>query len=270
MLEFRIARDEDTEAVRALYLRCFDDTPEGAEVFFGGIYSPDICYIAFDGGVLVAMLCMLPTSVNGRKAAYLYAAATDEEYRNCGFMRGLVNYAIATCGAELCVTLPAADGLYDFYKKLGFEELSVNTARLTREDMEKLSAPHDEEELVVGGYCGIRNRVLKRDFLFWDNRHIENAFALAEAYGGKVLRSNRGYALFYENGGVCEVCELICTAENVGFMIADLLSFSGCEEFTFRLSPTQQLFDSKPERFSMVRYYTDYRPVSIYAGLTLE
>ena len=270
MLEFRIAREEDIESVRQLYSRCFSDTPEGTDVFFERIFSPDICYIAFDGGELAAMLCLLPTTINGRRAAYLYAAATREEYRNCGFMRGLVNYAVATCGAELCVALPADDGLYDFYKKLGFVELSVNTARLPRKTLEALAESHGEEELVVGGYCGIRNRVLRRNFLAWGNSHIEGAFALAEAYGGKVIRSNRGYALFYENGEVCEVCELICTKENVGYMLADLLAASNCGTFKFRLSPSQDLFDSEPERFAAVRYYTDYRPEFIYAGLTLE
>ena len=270
MLEFRIAREDDVDSVKALYTRCFNDTEQGTEVFFGRIFSPDICYIAFDGGELVAMLCMLPTSINGRSAAYLYAAATDAEHRNCGFMRGLVNYAIATCGAELCVTLPAEDGLYDFYKKLGFVELSVNVAEKTRTELEALAESYDEEELVVGGYCGIRNRVLRENFLFQNNRYIENAFALAEAYGGKVVRSNRGYALFYEQDGVCEVCELICTAENLGYMLGDLLKSTDCASFRFRLSPAQKLFDAKSVRFGMVRYYTDYRPDFIYAGLTLE
>ncbi len=270
MIELRISKESDINSLKELYRACFDEKEEAIELFFIRIYKPEICYIVESAGELLSMLFFLDTSINGRKAGYLYAAATKEEARGNGLMNGLVNFAMATTGAEICVTLPASDDLYGYYQGIGFKPLEINFAEADREKLEKLKKDYDRDEPVVNGYCGIRNRVLKDNFLFWNNSHINYAFDYNALYGAKIVRNNFGYAIAYEDGNTCEVTEFICDDANAPYMLADLLALTNAEKFTFRLSPRQKFITSTPKRFAMAKYKTDFRPENIYTGLTLD
>ena len=270
MLEMRYAREEDINSLKELYLACFDEKPEAVELFFERIFKPENCYVCIDGGELIAMVHFLPTKLNGRDARYLYAAATKEEFRGTGIMDGLVKAALSMYAPEVCVTLPADEHLYNYYRRFKFKEMTVNVATLGREEALSLAKPYDEQENVVGGYCGIRKSVLKDNFLFWNNNHIDFAFDYYSLYGGIIIKNNYGYAIAVEENGVCEVLEFICADENSPYLLSDLLSQTDCEQLRLRLSPNQKFFDSKPEKFAMARFATRYEPDFIYSGLTLD
>ncbi len=267
MIEIRTASENDINSIKELWKSCFEDTDEAVNLFLKRNLKN--AYLAVDGE-LMSMLFMLPAKINGRTACYLYAAATAKQYRGLGLMHGLIQSALANTGAELCVTLPASDELYGYYRKLGFFELTSNTARLSRAEVAELAKPHEVSELVVNGYCGIRNRVLRNNFLFWDNEHIELALEYNALYGAKIIRSNYGYAIAEAEENTCYVKEFICDDMNAPFLLTDLLSSVDCESFVFHLSPNQKFIESKPERFAMVKYVTRYRPDFIYTGLTLD
>lgn len=271
MIEMRYANEDDVNSLKELYLSSFNEKPEAVELFFKRIFNPENCFIAIDKGELIAMVHMLPASLNGKSARYLYAAATKEEFRGMGIMDGLVKAALSIYAPEICVTLPAGDSLYDYYKRFKFKPLEINIAELTRKEVEALSESFDEQELVVENYCGIRNRVLKNNFLFWNNNHINYAFDYNTLYGAEVIKTNFGYAVAYEENGTCEVIEFICMDQNSPLLLSVLLDRFDCENFRFRLSPNQSFFtNTHPEKFAMARYATRYEPEFIYSGLTLE
>lgn len=267
MIEIRTASEKDVNSIKELWKSCFKYTDEAIELLLKKFLKH--AYLALDGE-LMSMLFMLPTKINGRTACYLYAAATGEQYRGLGLTHGLIQSALASMGAELCVTLPASDELYDYYRKHGFTELTSNTAKLTRGEVVELAKPYEVQELVLDGYCGIRNRVLKNNFLFWNNEHIELALEYNALCGATIIRSNYGYAIAEVEGDTCYVKEFICDDRNAPYLLTDLLSEVDCENFMFHLSPNQKFTESKPERFAMVKYVTKYRPDFIYTGLTLD
>ena len=216
------------------------------------------------------MLYLFSTSVNGRKTCYLYGAATKETHRKQGIMRNLIDFSLNNTNFEMCVLLPAKESLYNFYGKLGFEKLSCNTAILKREELSSLAKPYVMQELMVNNYCGIRNRVLKDNFLFWNNKHINYAFDYNEIYGAKVIKSNYGYAVAFEEKDICYVLEFICADNNAPYLLTDLLNEYSSKEYRFHLSEKQKFIKSNSETFGMVKYLSDYRPENIYCGLTLE
>ena len=271
MIEMRYSSNKDINSIKELYLSSFDEKPEAVELSFNRIFRPENCYIALDRGELIAMLHMLPTKINGKNSRYLYAAATKEAYRGMGIMDGLVKAALSVYAPEICVTLPAEESLYDYYKCFKFKPLKVQVAELTRAEAESMAESCSEQELVVENYCGIRNRVLRNNFLFWNNNHINFAFDYNAAYGAQIIKSNFGYALAYEENELCEVREFICADENSPYLLSMLLDKFSCERFKFRLSPNQKFFrNTHNETFAMARYATRYEPGFIYAGLTLE
>lgn len=270
MIKLRVSREEDVSSLKELFKSVFDENDDALELFFKRIFKPDICYVCYDGDELIAMVYIIPTTLNSRKAGYLYAAATKDEFRGAGVMKGLIHYALSITAQEVCVTLPASDSLYDYYAKLGFKELSSNTAELKRAELEAIAKPYEISELVVSGYCGIRNRVLKNNFLFWNNNFIDYAFEYNALYGAKIIKSNFGYAVAYDEGEVCYVSEFICDDKNAPYMITDLLSEFNCGKFKFHLSPNQKFIESKPKRYAMMKSITGYNPDSVYLGLALE
>ncbi len=268
MIEIRAVAESDRENIKNLWKACFSDTDEAVELFLNSYY--EFGFIACEGDELMAMLFLLPAKVNGREARYLYAAAVDEKFRGLGILHGLLQGALASTSAELCVTLPADEGLYDYYRGLGFKPVTSNKATLTRAEAAAIAKPYELTELVVDGYCGIRSRCLKRDFLFFGNAMIDYAFKYNELYGAKVIKSNYGYAIAEERGGVCYVSELISADENAPYLLTDLLSAFESDTFVFHLSPEQKFIKSEPERFAMIKYLTTYKPETVYVGLTLD
>ncbi len=270
MIKLRRAEGSDINSLKELFKSVFKENDEALDLFFKRIFMPEICYICTEKDELVSMVYIIPTTVNGRKAGYLYAAATKDEFRGAGLMKGLIHYALSITAQEICITLPAQDSLYDYYGKLGFEELTSNFSELSREEMAALSKPYELCEVVVSSYCGIRNRVLKNNFLFWNNNYIDFALEYNELYGAKVIRNNFGYAVAYDEGDCCYVSEIICDDRNAPYMITDLLSEFKCKKFRFHLSENQRFIKSKPERFAMMKSITGYKPEKVYLGLGLE
>lgn len=270
MIEYRKALDIDVNSLKELWLNTFEDTQTAVELFFERKFICDIAYVATENQQIVSMLYLLPASVNGIKSCYLYAAATKKAYRGQGIMGHLIDYALKNVDAQLCITLPATESLYDFYGRFGFEKLTCNTAKLSREEVANLAKPYVMQDLIVNNYCGIRNRVLKSDFLFWNNEHINYAFEYNKIYGAKIIKSNYGYAIAYENDDICVVSELISDDKNAPYILTDLLSEFSSKEFNFHLSPNQMFINSQAEIFGMVKYLSDYKTVNVYCGLTLD
>lgn len=270
MIEYRQAVEKDIVSLKELWIEVFKDKEIAVDLFFERIFNTDISYVAVDNEKLVSMLYLLPALVNGHKACYLYAAATDESYRGQGIMGNLINYALDNSDAELCVALPASESLYDFYGKFGFEKLTSNTACLSREEVTALAKPYPLSDLFISGYAGVRNRVLKDNFLFWNNNHIDYAFEYNKIYGAKVIKSNFGYAIAYEEDEVCIVLEIIAAEQNIPNLLTDILTEFSSKEFCFHLSPNQGFVKSEPVTFAMVKYLSGYKPENIYCGLTLE
>lgn len=270
MIEYRKAVNNDINSLKELWLSIFEDKKIAVELFFERKFNDNIAYVATENQKVVSMLYLLPASVNGVKTCYLYGAATEENYRNQGIMRNLIDFSLETSDYDMCVLLPAKESLYNFYTKLGFENLSCNTAKLSRQDVVALAKPYVMQDLIVNNYCGIRNRVLKSDFLFWNNDHINYAFEYNSIYGAKIIRSNYGYAIAFEEDDVCYVSELICDDKNAPFILTELLSQFSSKEFKFHLSPNQKFVNSQAKTFGMVKYLSDYKPCNIYCGLTLD
>ena len=274
MIDYSNATDNDINSLKELWLNNFEDNPKAVDLFFDRIFSPDITFVAKEGDTLVSMVYLLDTMVNGHKTAYLYAAATEKSYQGNGIMTNLVDYALNNSNAELCVTLPATASLYSFYKNLGFTPITQKTATFCRKSLENLAKSYPKEEVAVSNYCGIRNRVLKNNFLFWNNKHINYAFDYNSLYGVKVIKNNFGYAIF-DDDNISTVYEIICDDINVPYMLNDILTLTNADTFNFRLSENQQYLLSKAdkvskENYGMVRYLSDYKTDNIYANLLLD
>lgn len=105
-----------------LYIDAFHDDIEFTNLLFDNFFEDSCRYLLIDGKV-VSMLFAMDVSINNKKGKYVYAVATNENYRGKGYMKKLfdcISNEFSRDYSFLCLR-PMDDGLFNFYEKLGFE-----------------------------------------------------------------------------------------------------------------------------------------------------
>lgn len=114
----------NTNGLRALWKQAFGDTDAFLDGFFSAGFSEDRCCTIDKGGKLAAMLYWFDCHWDGRKIAYLYAVATDKDYRNQGLCRALMEHThnhLRSLGYAGAVLVPGSRELFSLYEKLGYQ-----------------------------------------------------------------------------------------------------------------------------------------------------
>lgn len=113
--------------MKELWREVFGDTPEFTDLFFSAFYRPSRTLLAFENGVLVAMLYYLDINAKYNKkrlkCAYLYGVATRLSERRRGHFTRLHETLIEELRAKkynAVTVLPASDSLYSFYRSMGY------------------------------------------------------------------------------------------------------------------------------------------------------
>lgn len=112
-----------------LWKKVFGDNEEYIALFFDEAYGNCECFAETVDEKAVSALYLLKCDLkyNGKvySGRYLYAAATDSDYRSKGLMAKLIEEAKIYCkeqGIEFIALVPASDSLYGYYEKFGFTE----------------------------------------------------------------------------------------------------------------------------------------------------
>lgn len=118
----RLYENTDKEKITELWHNVFGDNKEYIEKFLN-CYSKDII-IYEKNNTIISMLTMLSVNMENKKGRYIYAVATDSEYRGHGYATQLLKYAedyIKKQGEKFTVLVPANKELFGFYEKLGYK-----------------------------------------------------------------------------------------------------------------------------------------------------
>ena len=94
MIDYRSMLPNDVETLKSLWLKCFNDKEEAAELFFKRNINYTHGYVAADGDIIVSAVYLIDCKLCGKPAHYLCGAATMPEYRNRGIMTGLIEFAL--------------------------------------------------------------------------------------------------------------------------------------------------------------------------------
>lgn len=118
----------DIDAMKALWLRCFEDDPRFVNLFYSAFNKPINYRLIKEEGQVVAMLhhlegYSLPYCSEMMKGAYYYALATEPSHRKRGLMGQLIIETMQDMRSlkkEFCVTIPANRDLFNYYSRFGF------------------------------------------------------------------------------------------------------------------------------------------------------
>lgn len=125
--------------IREIYRECFGEDTEFENLLFETcaknlkIYKIGGEPVSF----LFALPCLVKSNINSLEAVYIFAAATNKEFRNKGFMGKLLEELKSQTDMPL-ILRPANNYLVSYYEKFGFQKFiaqdtSENTLKLLPE-----------------------------------------------------------------------------------------------------------------------------------------
>lgn len=271
--ELKIAGKEDINELKALWLSCFDDSPEAADLFFERNKNTYHAYAATENGKIVSALYLIDCTLGGAQAHYLCGAATLPDFRNRGIMGKLIEYSLNDAknrGDRFSVLLPASGKLYRFYGKHGYRACcSVRGAMVHRNELERGCA----DSILVGDTADfeyIQYGFKRGNFLLWNNDYVRFAIEYYACYGIKTAFSKNAMAIFEEENGVCNV--FYCAYNDLKELKTLLLGSSDSVRFVVYGKCGEEFFDiSKKEKYGMAKALsTTPLPKDIYIGITLS
>lgn len=290
MIEYGFANVDMIPDLINLYKVCFNESLDSIKFFFNKKFRADYCIVCTVNGKIASTLCMLPANIiKGKKTLpihYIYAAATMPEYRNNGYMRALLEYSDKighSNGVKYSALLPANKDLYTFYEKLGYHSFfKVRNVEINSSDIVKTlyGASPKSESLPISEIHKLRNRAYtSQGYVLWDEKSIEYAVDLVTSSGGKIVFSEKGYALCVPliNSKV-EITELVCLEDSLSDLLAGIYAEFPNETYKIRLPVNSKWFKNQGEikQFGMIKslrifdFFDMNCPEPPYIGLTLD
>ena len=181
--------------IKRLWQQAFGDTNAWLDAYFRLRHADAHMYVTVvEEEEIASMLSLLPLDLVYDKqhfsARYLYAVATDEQWRGLGLSQTMTEQALMDVqaqGVQAVVTVPATPSLFSFYAKQGFVPFSaVQTLDL---DGSSLLLPCDGsiEPCDAPHLFALRKQLLQDSpFIWgqWDIPALHYALSAAEQTGG--------------------------------------------------------------------------------------
>lgn len=272
----------DIDAMKALWLRCFEDDPRFVDLFYSAFNKPINYRLIKEEGQVVAMLhhlegYSLPYCSEMMEGVYYYALATDPSHRKRGLMGQLIietMQEMRSLKKEFCVTIPANRDLFNYYSRFGFiPAFKRIRERWTKEVPipagAKLLKQVDDEAILQyafsNRYFELPEQELRLDFT-------------ASEVAMRDICNNGGYiALLSRNDFGCNDAQAIVEHQGQSLLIRHYLSANNQElDLLFTLikqSSDLPLYierrslqtDDDPGYFGMIRLLNAYRYLQAYS-----
>lgn len=242
----------DTAPLRTLWKQAFGDPDTFLDSFFSLGYAPTRCRQLTVDGKLASVVYWFDCSLNGKKIAYLYAAATDKVMRGRGFCRTLMadtHRHLRTLGYESAVLVPASPSLFGFYEKMGYRTFGG-----LHEITCKAGMPIPVRQLSTEEYAAARHVCLPDGGIVQENAFLEILKTQVDFY-----KTDSSVFCAYRQADTLFVPELLGDLGDAGGIVAAL----GAKKGHLRTIGT-----SKP--FAMYLPLTEHTTTPGYFGLALD
>lgn len=262
--------------LKKLWLDCFEEKIEAVDLFFNRCLGFTSIYTASIEDKPVAMLYLVHSTLNGKKAHYLCCAATSLDYRNLGIMGRLIEYAMSDSrknGDVYSLLFPANERLYGYYERFGYKPLcTARKAVFTREELIRFAENNQSKRTSVNSYNyeELQRLCLKDNFLLQNNKFISFASDYYSLYDCKTVKSDKCFALVEEENGTAEVFYSIYDSF---FTLAEMLIKNlTAKRFVFTGKADDESYkNSIYEKYGMIKSLKNNEkiPENTYIGITL-
>lgn len=205
----RVMQPSDLEPLKALWTEVFGDDAAFAEMALCRFAGEKNVLVAEEDGRPVAMLSAVPVRIGERGGAYLYALATQKDYRGRGLMTTLIEAAARArqaAGDSFLALLPAEKSLFDYYGAHGFQK-AFGLRRVQRQIKRNIWAQAEFDSLPAKKLCDTRLEYCPEIVQLSANEMIP---VLTDLYsrGITVVSSDEGYGLYFRHGETLQFIEL--------------------------------------------------------------
>ncbi len=166
--------------------QAFGDTDAFLDGFFQTGFSPDRCRCVTLSGQLAAALYWFDCQWQEKKIAYLYAVATDKNFRGKGLCRALMEDThrhLKDLGYAGAALVPGNPGLFDLYQKLGY----IPFCPMQTITVEAESTPTIIQAVNANAYQKLRKSYLPAESITQEDEALVFAATFCEFYTGENM-----------------------------------------------------------------------------------
>ncbi len=280
--QYRKVPDCEKQALRPelenIWKKCFFDTDEGTKFVFENIYPDSRCYCCFTDDICCASLYIIYGEIEDKKGVlqrvhYLFGAATLPEYRKGGIMSSLIEYALMDSfkeGHKASVLLPANEGLYSYYGKLGYVPLYGTDIRdyelLKTHKSEKIPLIYDEKEKTDNIIKLRKTAKQPVQVMQFPDKTVKNALGYNSIYNGFSLSGEDFYMTVQSSSKEAVVTEFISEKPVEEVLNSVFSEFDDIKKITVRVPCCSE------NKFGMINVLDKSVEFShtIYIGLTKD
>lgn len=203
-------KPEYIEDLKMLWRKTFCDSKTYVDLFFEKIYLAENTLVFVENDRVVSALYMIPYKLlkDGREnsIAYLYALATDPEFRGRKIMSMLITKSLDICKERnyaLSVLIPAEDSLLGFYRNFGYEEcfeqvkITKTLAEVREEAKNQIPADHIKADAGQIWNAYSRSRFFDSECVILSEEQNEFYIEVLEKEGGEAWLLKTGGKEYY-------------------------------------------------------------------------
>lgn len=281
----RFAIEKDIISIISLWNEAFGDKERDIRFFLDNKFVPKNTIVCEEQNKIISMLFLLEGNMVLNAVSYpsyyLYAACTAKSHRGKGIMAKLLEKAKETACERnkyfICL-MPAEDSLFDFYKKFGYKSVfSRKILYIDKCELKDINIEVDQSETIDPGI--IRKNVFHDfDRFEWDEKAVDFACKHHSLYGGNVLATRKGYALYVKSDNKAIVKEFAFQPSYLKFISAQIVYESNSDILIINLPadyPTEiGKYEIKKSAMALAvkdeycRYINGIE--NLYLGLTLD
>ena len=266
------ATPQDIPAIKELWKYMFDDGTAGfCDFVFEQCKADDIYIVKNEEKVASMLISMAEMQYKGQKGFYLYSACTHPDYQGKGYMKQLVQYALAdqaSLGRSFCVLKPADETLFSYWEKLGFD--NVTQVRKAEIEIKKNIWTNAQFDIVTASrFKVLRDKFCEEKLIHYSPKGYETFAYSHYISGGSTVETEDGYGVYYVEGDTMRFVELMATStHNAVKLLQAARERTGCEKAVLYLSPQSNLFlgEGKQIDWCMIKGISD----TVYANLIIE
>lgn len=219
-------------ALRRLWKLAFGDEDAFLDLFFAHAFSPDRCRCIMEGDSLAAAHYWFDTECRGQKFAYLYAVATDPDYRGRGLCRALTEDLIRILpqqGYHGIILVPQNESVIAMYRKLGY----VDCTQMTEISIPGADLGLSLQQITADRYAALRRGLLPPGSIIQDGQNLPFLSSLYAffSFGSSI-------AAVHLEKGVLHCQEILPNSDAA----AGLVHALGCTLGKFRIPGSGRLF----------------------------
>ncbi len=257
---FRVAQKEDETTLAQLFVETFGGTDEAARQILCKFAGLDRVYLAEEDGQIIASLCAVPVTLQGKKGAYYYGVCTRQQNRGKGVMSALMKYTreqLMQQGECFAALIPASKSLFGFYEQRGFEK-AFALRRIERPIRRNLWAQADFDTVTAKGLEALRRQYVPNSLFVNQAGYI---LVLTDLYtmGATIVSNNDGYGIFFQKDETLKFVELFAEGDRAAEKLIEAArEKTGAEHAVITIGAQQNLFlgEGTVQDYGMIQFFS--------------